>query len=87
MNTAYTDFQQIIENIVFRYGRDVLWEKRFSNLLCDGINGAFHDQAELFLLALNSGLADRIRGLGNIRQNELVNIAECFSAEHCVRSN
>jgi hypothetical protein len=60
-------------------------EKRFANLLRDGIKGAFKDEAELFLLALNGGLADQIRGVQNIRRRELLLFAEHFSAEHCVR--
>lgn len=86
MNAACTNFQQIVENIVLRYGRDVLWEKRFANLLRDGINGAFNDEAELFLLALEAGLADRIRGVKNIRRQELLACVEYFSAEYCVQN-
>jgi hypothetical protein len=80
-------FQQIVENVVLRYGRDVLWETRFPNLLHDWVQGAFADEAELFLLALKGGLADQIRGIKSIQQNELLNFAEHFSMEHCVRDD
>jgi hypothetical protein len=82
-----TDFQQIVENIISHYGRDVLWEKRFSNLLHDWLKGAFKDEAEFFLFALKSGLADQIRNIKNIRQNEFLNLAGHFSAEYCVQDD
>jgi hypothetical protein len=84
MNMAFTDFQKIIENLVSRYGRNALWEKRFANLLRDEIKGTLNDEAELFLLVLACGLADQIRDVQNIRQHELLILAEHFSAEHCV---
>jgi hypothetical protein len=87
MNTICTNFQQIVKNLVLRHGRDVLWEKRFTNLLYDGIKGAFNDEAELFLLALDGGLADQIRDLRNIRKNELLKFSGNFSAEYCVRDD
>jgi hypothetical protein len=87
MNMAFTDFKRIIENLVSRHGSEVLWEKRFANLLYDGTKGAFNDEAEFFLLALNGGLADQIRGIGDIRRNALLNLAEHFSAEYCLRDD
>lgn len=87
MNAAFTDFQQIVENLVSRYGRDVLWERRFANLLHDWVKGAFSDEAGFFLFALKSGLADQIRGIKNVQQNEFLNLADHFSAEYCVRDD
>jgi hypothetical protein len=87
MNAAPENFQDIAESLVSHYGRDVLWEKRFASLLRDWKKGAFHEEAEFFLFALNSGLADRIRDIENIRRDELLNIANHFSAEYFIQND